>query len=116
VGLIPWILGKSSAPAFAGTQSDEAFFDAVLGRPVGFAATVVGGALSVVSLPVAATSGSIKSTADSLVGKPARFTFTRPLGDSRYHHPRPYNQYAGQKDPKPETAKQNQTITQAGSL
>jgi hypothetical protein len=58
----------------------------VLGRPVGFAATVLGSAIFVVSLPVTATSGSIKSAAEALVLRPARYTFVRPLGDMDYHH------------------------------
>jgi hypothetical protein len=35
----------------------------------------------VVCLPVAAVSKSVKQTADVLVVKPAKMTFTRPLGD-----------------------------------
>ena len=35
----------------------------------------------VVALPFAATSGSVKKTADTLVVHPAAATFTRPLGD-----------------------------------
>ena len=86
----------TSTPVLA-AQPDEAFFDAVLGRPVGFAATIIGGAMFVVSLPVAATSGSIKSTAHALVGKPARFTFSRPLGDFGYPHQRNPDHYAAGK-------------------
>jgi hypothetical protein len=45
---------------------------------------VVGGAIFVISLPVAAISGSIDSAAHALVVKPARATFVRPLGDFSY--------------------------------
>jgi hypothetical protein len=55
--------------------------DVVLVRPLGFVATVIGGGLFVVCLPFALTSGSVKNTADTLVGQPYRFTFKRPLGD-----------------------------------
>jgi hypothetical protein len=111
------VLGLGSAtPAVARTDPDEAFFDAILGRPVGFAATLVGGAAFVVSLPFTAASGSIKSSADSLVGKPARFTFTRPLGDFRYPRYRHAEHNAAQKNSKPVPAKQNQVIAQSGSL
>jgi len=34
-----------------------------------------------VALPIAALSGSVKRTADTLVLFPAQATFTRPLGD-----------------------------------
>jgi hypothetical protein len=55
--------------------------DAALIRPACLVATVLGSAFFVVSLPVAAISGSVKKTANTLVAKPAKATFTRPLGD-----------------------------------
>jgi ABC-type sulfate transport system permease subunit len=55
--------------------------DVVLARPGCFLATIFGSVAFVVALPFAATSGSVKATADTLIGQPARATFTRPLGD-----------------------------------
>lgn len=55
--------------------------DMVIARPLWLVATVVGTGLFVASLPVAAMSKSVNSTARTLVAKPARATFTRPLGD-----------------------------------
>ncbi len=55
--------------------------DALVARPACLVATVVGSVIFVVALPVAATSGSIDSTADVLVKRPAWATFKRPLGD-----------------------------------
>ncbi len=55
--------------------------DTLLVRPVCFVATIFGSALFVVSLPVAATSKSIKRAAHALVVTPAQATFTRPLGE-----------------------------------
>jgi hypothetical protein len=55
--------------------------DVVLARPGCFLATIFGSAVFVVALPFAAMSGSVRSTADSLVVGPAKATFTRPLGD-----------------------------------
>lgn len=55
--------------------------DTVVVRPLCLAATVLGSAFFVVSLPVAATSKSIHRSAHALVVRPARATFTRPLGD-----------------------------------
>jgi hypothetical protein len=55
--------------------------DVVLARPACFLATIFGSVLFVVSLPIAATSGSIHDTANTLVMQPAAATFTRPLGD-----------------------------------
>ncbi|HVM48980.1 MAG TPA: hypothetical protein VMU04_13195, partial [Candidatus Acidoferrum sp.] len=50
-------------------------------RPISFAATVVGSALFVVSLPVAAISHSVKTTSNVLVVAPAKDVFVRPIGD-----------------------------------
>jgi hypothetical protein len=55
--------------------------DVILVRPGCFLATVLGSAVFVVSLPIAAASRSIRSTANTLVVSPAQATFTRPLGD-----------------------------------
>ena len=55
--------------------------DVALARPGCFLATVLGAVIFVVALPIAATSGSVKQTADTLVVTPAKATFTRPLGD-----------------------------------
>jgi len=55
--------------------------DLVLVRPGCFLVTLVGSAVFVVALPFAATSGSVKETADTLIVHPAEATFTRPLGD-----------------------------------
>ena len=77
----------SSTAAFA--QIDDGLItigDLAISRPVGIAVTAVGGALFVVSLPFALASGSVKETADVLVGQPFRFTFTRPLGDFKEYH------------------------------
>lgn len=81
-----------ASPAAASSHSDSAAAatDAVVGRPVGFAATILGSAIFVATLPFAATSGSIKSSAEALVLKPARDTFARPIGDLDYHN-YPYN-------------------------
>jgi len=65
----------------AGDDEVMVIGDLVMARPLGLVATVAGSAVFVVSLPFALTSGSVKNTADTLVGKPFRFTFTRPLGD-----------------------------------
>jgi hypothetical protein len=82
----------SSAAAFA--QIDDGLItvgDLAVSRPVGIVVTVVGSALFVVSLPFALTSGSVRQTADVLVGQPFRFTFTRPLGDFKEY--RSYGSY-----------------------
>lgn len=63
------------------TSSLAVAADAVVARPLCFAATIVGSVIFVVSLPAAIPSGSTKKAAHALVVKPAKATFTRPLGD-----------------------------------
>jgi hypothetical protein len=66
----------------AGDDNDIATIaDVTLVRPGCFLATVLGSAVFVVALPIAAISHSVGSTADTLVVAPAQATFTRPLGD-----------------------------------
>lgn len=76
----------TSTPAFASSDPDPTLVcaDAVVMRPLLFASTVVGSAIFVVCLPVAALSKSVKSTAHALVVAPAQATFTRALGDFDY--------------------------------
>ena len=79
-------VGLGSAPSsFASDDQEsnplEVAADAVVVRPACLVATVVGSALFVVALPAALISKSVKKTADALVVKPAKATFTRPLGD-----------------------------------
>ncbi|HTL59742.1 MAG TPA: hypothetical protein VL361_28990 [Candidatus Limnocylindrales bacterium] len=106
----------TASPALANTNPDAAFFDAVLGRPVGFAATVIGSAAFVISLPFTAPSGSIKSTADSLVGKPGRFTFTRPLGDFSYPHNHNHQHYMTGPETAQKPVKRAQTVDHSKPL
>ncbi len=82
-------VGWTGTTAFGAAEPDPAAVaaDAVLGRPLYFGATIVGSALFLVSLPVAITSKSVHSTAEALVLKPARATFTRPLGNFDYSDP-----------------------------
>jgi hypothetical protein len=70
----------SVTPARADNSLDVVA-DVVIVRPACFVVTVFGVAFFIVALPVAATSGSIKKTAHTLVVKPAQATFTRTLGD-----------------------------------
>lgn len=76
----------TTAPAATSSTPDPtvAAADLVVMRPLLFGATVAGSVLFVVSLPIAAISKSVKSTAQSLVVGPAHATFTRPLGDFNY--------------------------------
>jgi hypothetical protein len=90
------ILLATATPTLAGPQRDPDVVcaDAVVLRPLLFGATVVGSAVFVVTLPFAALSKSVKSTAHALVVVPAEATFTRPLGDLDYHD-NPADQFGG---------------------
>lgn len=55
--------------------------DVVIARPACLAATVVGSAFFVLSLPFALASKRVGWAAETLVRQPAKATFTRPLGD-----------------------------------
>ena len=55
--------------------------DLLVIRPLGIVATVVGSAIFIVSLPFSALGGNTKTACRKLVGDPAKFTFTRALGD-----------------------------------
>ena len=55
--------------------------DALVARPLGLCATVIGGAIFVVSLPFSALGGNTKPAYDYLLANPFKFTFNRPLGE-----------------------------------
>ena len=78
----------TSALATDQPQPEVVAADVLVMRPALFAATVVGSAIFIVALPVAAISKRVKSTAHALVVAPAQATFTRPLGDFDYHESR----------------------------
>ena len=59
-------------------------FDLVLLRPLGLAATVIGTAFFVVSLPFSVLGGNTGEAAKKLMVEPAKYTFTRPLGAEDY--------------------------------
>ncbi|NVM23464.1 MAG: hypothetical protein HWN68_16995 [Desulfobacterales bacterium] len=54
--------------------------DFVFLRPLGIAAMAVGSVFFVASLPFSVLGGNVKLAFRELVGKPAKFTFARPLG------------------------------------
>ncbi len=54
--------------------------DAILGRPLGLATTIVGAGVFVVTLPFSLASDSTDEAGWGLVGRPAGWTFVRPLG------------------------------------
>jgi hypothetical protein len=55
--------------------------DALIGRPVGLGATVLGTGTFVATLPFTMFTGSVKDAARGLIKEPAQWTFRRPLGE-----------------------------------
>ena len=72
--------GFVSKPDPAPPSSTAMAFDALIGRPLGAAATVVGVGLLVVSTPLTLHSDTTSEAAWGLVGRPYGWTFVRPLG------------------------------------
>ena len=70
-------------PSFASDDDDPltVIADTVIVRPGCIVATAIGSVCFVIALPFAAASKSIRKTARTLVVKPARAAFTRPIGD-----------------------------------
>lgn len=61
-------------------SSSVMFVDAIIARPLGLAATIVGPPLFVVTLPFTLPSETSGDAAWGLMGRPAGWTFMRPLG------------------------------------
>ena len=57
--------------------------DALIGRPLGLGATVLGTTAFVATLPFTIPSRSVRDAARGLVVEPARWTFKRPLGQKK---------------------------------
>jgi hypothetical protein len=79
-------LGVFGSTPCSATDELDMMADVVLVRPFCLLATVVGSAFFVVSLPIAAASRSVDRSARMFVVRPARATFTRPLGDIEALH------------------------------
>lgn len=72
--------GRLNEPMQQDTHGVAIVADIVLARPLGLVATTAGAVLYLIAFPFAAMSGDMTSPAETLVGEPARYTFTRPLG------------------------------------
>ena len=82
-----FLLTATVSPALA--QENEADSDitaaSMIGdlfvlRPLGFAATILGTAFFLVTLPITAGVGNTEVAGERLVKEPGKFTFDRPLG------------------------------------
>jgi hypothetical protein len=64
-----------------GISAEAMVADFVFVRPVGIVALALGSVFFVASLPFSLLGGNSKDAAKKLVVAPAKFTFSRPLGD-----------------------------------
>ena len=76
-----------AAEGFAVTQKGEpsnprVFSDALIGRPLGLATTIVGTTLFIATLPFSIPSRSVRVAGRGLVKRPAGWTFKRGLGQN----------------------------------
>lgn len=81
LGLMPVSALAQQDGTISGDKTTDMVVDAVIMRPLGLAATVVGTVLTVVALPFTIPSGSVETSARQLILRPADYTFKRPLGD-----------------------------------
>ena len=72
--------GFASKPNPEPPSSAVMAFDGLIGRPLGLATTIVGTGLLVVETPFTLYSETTSEAAWGLVGRPAGWTFVRPLG------------------------------------
>ena len=79
--MVPASAAAQEDNTISGDKAADMVVDAVVIRPLGLAATLVGTVLTVVALPFTIPSGSVGASAHELIVRPAEFTFKRPLGD-----------------------------------
>lgn len=87
VVLSVFLMTVSICPALAQMEDDESDIttaamigDALVLRPLGFVATVLGTAFFLLTLPVTGPSGQTEMAQKKFVSEPGEFTFKRPLG------------------------------------
>jgi len=71
-----------SSVSDATPSSGAILMDLLVLRPLSLAGTALGAGVFVIGLPFEALSGDIAGPAHRLVTQPARYTFTRPLGET----------------------------------
>jgi hypothetical protein len=67
--------------------------DILVARPAGMVATVAGTAVFIVALPFSLLTGDTSDVAEELIATPARYTFTRPLGEGIFSEMQPRCQH-----------------------
>jgi hypothetical protein len=78
--------GFAEPPAKTEPNASVVAADAILGRPLGLATTIVGTGVFLVTLPFSWPSHSVETAGWGLVGRPAGWTFNRPLGRGKLEY------------------------------
>jgi hypothetical protein len=75
--------GAESPPSDAGRipSGGAMLVDGLIVRPIGILAIAIGFVGTVVTLPFSIPSGNVNAVAQTLIGNPFTYTFTRPLGE-----------------------------------
>lgn len=81
LAVMPLSAAAQSDDTISGDKGTDMVVDAVVMRPLGLAATVLGTVLTVVALPFTIPGGNVEESARELIVRPAEYTFKRPLGD-----------------------------------
>jgi hypothetical protein len=75
------VLATANPSTDTGPSPEAMMADLIVVRPLGVAATVIGGGIFLVGLPFEAATGNFSGPARKLVSAPAKFTFSRPIGE-----------------------------------
>ncbi len=81
LAMMPLSVAAQQDDTVSGDKATDMVVDAVVMRPLGLAATLIGTVLTVVALPFTIPSGSVETSVHELIVRPAEYTFKRPLGD-----------------------------------
>jgi len=74
------LLAQQSTSFEKDRDAGAMFADAVFTRPVSFAASIVGAATFIITIPFSGIGGNVDQAAEKLMFDPIGHTFNRPLG------------------------------------
>lgn len=78
---VPCPAVADDAGTVSGDRGTDMLVDALVVRPLGLVGTVLGAAVTVVTLPFTLPTSSADEAAQYMIVAPAEYTFNRPLGD-----------------------------------
>ena len=81
VSTVAPVFAQESYQRLEERSAEKMAFDMVILRPAGLIGTTAGTFIYLISLPLSYIGGNNDEALESLVKKPAEYTFKRPLGD-----------------------------------